>query len=213
MRCSTQLYPLGAPPVQLGPRREGHQARGAPGLRTRLPAKPDPDAQPALTNRGLATTLAPLAGLLGIAREVVTAAALGAAAREARDPAEREHVMPFLHSRPERFRIGTLHTPADLAHHRYTVDTDADLAFARAIAARRPHGQPIRLAELEALARAEPTLTSMNSRVRQKSWREVDGRSRARRDWMPRARPSRRVGVSACIVESRFGSRQGYRRR
>jgi spore coat polysaccharide biosynthesis protein SpsF len=112
----------------------------------------------------------------GIVGEVATAAAMGQAAMEARDPAEREHVMPFLYSRPERFRIGSLAAPESQAHNRYTVDTDADLAFARAIAARLGHEPPVELGEMEALIRAEPTLATINQSVRQKDWRETDAR-------------------------------------
>jgi spore coat polysaccharide biosynthesis protein SpsF len=114
---------------------------------------------------------------LGIAGEVTTAKALGEAAREALDPAEREHVMPFLYARPERFRIGTLAAPGDLAHHRYTVDTEADLAFARAIVAHMRHGPPVRLWEIDALIRAQPALASINASVPQKDWRETDPHS------------------------------------
>jgi spore coat polysaccharide biosynthesis protein SpsF len=113
---------------------------------------------------------------LGIAGEAATAGALGRAAREARDPAEREHVMPFLYARPGQFRVGSLTPPEGLAHNRYTVDTDADLAFARAIAERLAHEPPAHLAELDAIVRAEPELASMNSAVRQKAWRETDAR-------------------------------------
>ncbi len=113
---------------------------------------------------------------LGIAGEVATSTALGVAAGEARDPAEREHVMPFLYARPERFRIGRLEAPAGLAQHRYTVDTEADLALARAIATRLRHGPPARISELEALMEAEPALALINAAVRQKTWRETDSR-------------------------------------
>ena len=113
----------------------------------------------------------------GIAAEVARAEALGQAAQEAMDPAEREHVMPFLYARPERFRIGTLAVPGAFAHDRYTVDTEADLAFARELARRLGHGPPVRLPELEALVTADPALAEMNSGVHQKSWREVDGRA------------------------------------
>ncbi|MDT9047104.1 hypothetical protein RSW36_28705, partial [Escherichia coli] len=41
---------------------------------------------------------------VGLDVEVVTALALATAAREATDPYEREHVMPFLYRRPQRFR-------------------------------------------------------------------------------------------------------------
>lgn len=114
---------------------------------------------------------------LGIAAEIATAEALGQAAVEARDPAEREHVMPFLYARPERFRIGTLTAPANLAHYRYTVDTDADLALARALVARLQHGPPVQLTEIDAIVRAEPSLASMNAGVVQKPWQQVDNRA------------------------------------
>ena len=114
---------------------------------------------------------------LGIAAEVATRDALEAAAVEATDPAEREHVMPFIYNRPERFRVGYLDGPADPAHGRFTVDTEEDLTLARALAERLGHGAPVHLGELEAIIRAEPTLADINADVRQKTWREVDERA------------------------------------
>lgn len=111
---------------------------------------------------------------LGIAAEVARAEALAAAAREATTAAEREHVMPFLYTRPERFRIGALPGPADPAHSRYTVDTAEDLAFARELAAGLGHGPPARLAELEAIVAAAPELRRLNAAVRQRGWQEVE---------------------------------------
>lgn len=64
----------------------------------------------------------------GLDVEVVTAAALDAAWREARDPYEREHVTPFLYRRPERFRIGAITRDPPLRY-RWTVDTPEDFAF------------------------------------------------------------------------------------
>lgn len=114
---------------------------------------------------------------LGIAAEVARGEALAAAAAEARDPAEREHVMPFLYARPERFRIGTLNAPRAPVHGRYTVDTPDDLALARALADRVGHGPPIALRELEAAIRREPELARLNAEVRQKAWPEMDVRA------------------------------------
>ena len=45
---------------------------------------------------------------LGTGAEVASGMALETAVREATDPAEREHVMPFIYNRPERFRIGSV---------------------------------------------------------------------------------------------------------
>lgn len=109
----------------------------------------------------------------GVAAEVISASSLAAADREARDPAEREHVTPFVHQQPGRFRIGSLPAPAPARRGRYTVDTEADLAFVRAIAARLDHPPPVRSGDLEAILAAEPGLAALNDGVRQRSWKEV----------------------------------------
>jgi len=67
----------------------------------------------------------------GLDVEVARRDALLQAADEARDPAEREHVMPFLYRRPERFRLASVTTAEALAHERWTVDTIDDLEFVR----------------------------------------------------------------------------------
>ena len=67
----------------------------------------------------------------GLDVEAMTADALRAAATEARDPYDREHVTPFLYRRPERFRIDGLTRSPSLAHLRWTVDYPADLDFVR----------------------------------------------------------------------------------
>jgi spore coat polysaccharide biosynthesis protein SpsF len=111
---------------------------------------------------------------LGIAAEVARASALAVAAREAVAPAEREHVMPFLYARPERFRLGMFEPPAPAHHSRYTVDTAEDLELARVLARAIGHQPPVRLAELEAVMAARPELSQLNSGVRQKGWQEVE---------------------------------------
>jgi spore coat polysaccharide biosynthesis protein SpsF len=117
---------------------------------------------------------------LGVAAEIATAQALEEAYQEARDPAEREHVMPFLYARPERYRIGTTEPPGGLAHSRYTVDTDADLELAQRIARLLGHGPPAYLSELDDIMRRDASLADLNSWVRQKDWHEVDDRSAGR---------------------------------
>lgn len=112
---------------------------------------------------------------LGIAAEVASATALETAFREATDPAEREHVMPFLYTRPERFRIGFLPPVAQPPRGRFTVDTVEDLEFARAIAARlAPGAGPPSLSELGSIVTAEPGLLELNRSVRQKTWQEAE---------------------------------------
>jgi spore coat polysaccharide biosynthesis protein SpsF len=66
----------------------------------------------------------------GLDVEIVRAPLLEAAAREASDPYEREHVTPFFYRRPERFRIAQLTQAEKLDDLRWTVDTPDDYAFA-----------------------------------------------------------------------------------
>ena len=63
----------------------------------------------------------------GLDVEVLTADALRAAAAEAVDPVEREHVTPFVYRRPERFRLAAVVGPEPLGDLRWTVDTADDL--------------------------------------------------------------------------------------
>ena len=67
----------------------------------------------------------------GLDAEVMDAAVLETAWREAVDPYEREHVTPFIYRRPERFRLGTVTSPHPAPELRWTVDTPADLDFVR----------------------------------------------------------------------------------
>jgi spore coat polysaccharide biosynthesis protein SpsF len=72
----------------------------------------------------------------GLDVEVVAASALREADIEAFDPAEREHVTPFVYRRPRRYRIAQI-TSDDprLGRERWTLDTDDDLERLREICA------------------------------------------------------------------------------
>ncbi|MCU1426176.1 MAG: acylneuraminate cytidylyltransferase, partial [Actinomycetia bacterium] len=72
----------------------------------------------------------------GLDVEVATAEALRVAHAEAATRPEREHVMPFLYRRPERFRLANLRNDSPLGSERWTVDTAEDLARVRAMCAR-----------------------------------------------------------------------------
>jgi spore coat polysaccharide biosynthesis protein SpsF len=117
-----------------------------------------------------------IAGLpLGIGGEAVRASALDAAGREATSPADREHVLPFVYARPDRFAIGSLADPPAWRHPRYTVDTAADLAFARQLAAHLPDpARPTRLADLEAIVADRPELADVNRGIAQRGHDESE---------------------------------------
>lgn len=109
---------------------------------------------------------------VGIAAEAVPFAALDVAYREAAADAEREHVMPFLYSRPERFRIGTVAPEAALPQGRFAVDTPEDLAFIRAVAERLGSARTTSYGELREILEREPELLELNRDVVQKHWQE-----------------------------------------
>lgn len=65
----------------------------------------------------------------GLDVEVMRAEVLADASAKAHDPAEREHVTPFIYRNPARFRLAAHLGPVDLEDERWTVDTADDLAF------------------------------------------------------------------------------------
>jgi spore coat polysaccharide biosynthesis protein SpsF (cytidylyltransferase family) len=110
---------------------------------------------------------------LGIAAEVARGTALLAAFREATDPAEREHVMPFIYARPDRFRIGSAPPATPPPDGRFTVDTAEDLSFARALAERLGPVATCSIEQLRRIVTDEPELLAINAGVRQKPWQEA----------------------------------------
>ena len=76
----------------------------------------------------------------GLDTEVFSFAALETAQNEARLPSEREHVTPFIHKHPDRFRLGHLTQEKDLSALRWTVDEQCDLDLVRAIYDRLGNG-------------------------------------------------------------------------
>lgn len=67
----------------------------------------------------------------GLDAEVFRREALSEAARQASDPAEREHVTPYIYRRPTRFSCATYTIPENLGSHRWCVDEPADFELIR----------------------------------------------------------------------------------
>ena len=101
----------------------------------------------------------------GLDTEVISRAALAAAWHEARLPSDREHVTPFVRRDPRRFAQASVRHDPDLSHLRWTVDTPADLDFARAVVARLgPAGRErFGMREILALLEREPDLARLNA--------------------------------------------------
>ncbi len=69
----------------------------------------------------------------GLDVEVFHFRALEESWREARQPACREHVTPFIYRHPEKFRLAPLLAERDFTDMRWTVDTPEDYALVRLI--------------------------------------------------------------------------------
>lgn len=103
----------------------------------------------------------------GMAVEVFSAQALREAHREAKDPAEREHVTPFIYRHPERYRLKSLTMAPNLSHHRWTVDTPEDFELvSRLLKTLKPH---FTLQDVLAVLDEHPDWCAINAHVEQKA--------------------------------------------
>ena len=100
----------------------------------------------------------------GLDTEVFSRGALEAAWRQARRPADREHVTSYIWSQPEHFRLGNVRNTIDLSEHRWTVDTDADLAFVKEVfAAFGMRRHPFGMRDVLLLLEERPALRQLNA--------------------------------------------------
>lgn len=96
--------------------------------------------------------------------QIASRTALEIADAEACKQAEREHVMPFLMARPDRFPATYVQAAEDHADLRLTLDYPEDLALIRAIYERLyPINPRFVLDDVLALRRREPELFELNS--------------------------------------------------
>ncbi len=103
----------------------------------------------------------------GLDVEVVTFACLETAWREARLPSQREHVTPFIHQQPERFRVGNYAGPRDLSHLRWTVDEAPDFELIRQIyEALYPAKPDFDTDDILALLARRPELAQINASLK-----------------------------------------------
>jgi len=106
----------------------------------------------------------------GMAVEAISREALMQADAEATDPAEREHVTPFVYWRPERYRLKSLTMEPDLSAHRWTVDTPEDLELvSRILTTLYPRRAEFEMADVLELLREHPEWEQLNRHVQQKS--------------------------------------------
>ena len=105
----------------------------------------------------------------GFDTEVFSFTALEAAWRNARTPAEREHVTPYLYRHPELFRQKQYRQVVDQSHFRLTLDTPEDYALLKAIfEALGSKSQPITGSAVLQYLEAHPEIVAINAAIAQK---------------------------------------------
>ncbi len=129
---------------------------------------------------------------IGLDVEACTMTALERAWKEASEPEEREHVMPYLYkgvrlssTGPLRcegasdtgMRITILDCPENLGGQRWTVDTKEDLDFVRQVYEAFPGRRGFSWLEVRELVRSRPELLLINAGIRHKDLGEVDSRA------------------------------------
>ena len=105
----------------------------------------------------------------GLDTEVLARSALERAHAVENDPAVREHVTLAIYQRTPPFRVAGLESERDLSGHRWTVDTQDDLAFMRGIYAAlgdgNVEGRPFGLDDVLELLATRPELAALSAGV------------------------------------------------
>ena len=108
----------------------------------------------------------------GLDAEAAPVATLERAWREATSAHERAHVFPYVYDHPDRFRLNSVTAETDWSHLRWTVDTEEDLSFVRAVY-RSLGSAAFTWRDVLALLERSPELLQINATVRQKAAREI----------------------------------------
>lgn len=108
----------------------------------------------------------------GLDTEVFTIAALERAWREGSERYQRVHVTPYIYQNPERFQVLAVQGERDYSSFRWTLDTEQDLEFLRAVYMRFAGRDDFGWQDVRNLLEREPELLELNRNVIQKALRE-----------------------------------------
>jgi len=129
---------------------------------------------------------------IGLDTEVCTFSVLERAWKEAREPQQREHVMPYFYEgvdlitenpslqtgvSPRGFKIALLHHTVDYGAYRWTVDTPEDLEFVCQVYNRFPGRDDFSWLEVLNLVQREPYLMQINAGIQHKTLKDIDTRA------------------------------------
>jgi len=138
----------------------------------------------------------------GLDVEVARWPVLETAWREATLKSHREHVMPFIHSQPQRFKRVALKQERDLSKLRWTVDEPQDFAVVKAIyEALYPTNPAFGMNDVLALLEQKPELGQLNSKLERNEGHAMSikkenlgARYQASQAWLERAQKTIPLG-------------------
>lgn len=104
----------------------------------------------------------------GLDTEVMSFSALERCWKEELNPAYREHVTPYIHHNPDRFRISELNHIHDLSSMRWTVDTPEDSEFVSRVYNYLGEN-PFSCKDILDLLQKHPELPEINNGIKQKA--------------------------------------------
>jgi spore coat polysaccharide biosynthesis protein SpsF len=129
---------------------------------------------------------------IGLDVEVCTFVALERTWKEAKEPQDREHVMPYFYegvrlitenrslqtgTSPRGFRVALLHHTTDFGDYRWTVDTPEDLEFIRQVYSHFNGRDDFTWKDVLDLVHNEPKLMEINADVKHKTLKDIDERA------------------------------------
>ncbi len=129
---------------------------------------------------------------IGLDVEVCTFEALKKAWKDAKEPQQREHAMPYFYEgvaldrinrrleygiSPRGYRVALLHHTTDFGDYRWTVDTPEDLEFMRQVYKRFDGRDDFSWKEVLDLVHNEPQLMQINASVQHKTLKDIDDRA------------------------------------
>lgn len=129
---------------------------------------------------------------IGLDVEACTFKALKKAWKEAKEPQQREHVMPYFYEgvqltvvsrqlsvgeSPRGFKVALLNHVTDFGDYRWTVDTPEDLEFMREVYKRFDGRDDFTWKEVLDLVHDNPELAKINANVQHKTLKDIDERA------------------------------------
>lgn len=119
---------------------------------------------------------------IGMDTEVCSMAALERAWKEADQPYQREHVMPYLYESEGRFNVVLVDHQPDMGHLRFTVDTQQDLQLANEVYAAFGGRDDFSLQELIEENEKHPEWQQEVAEIKHKNLYDTDQRAQALAD-------------------------------